>query len=308
MNDWVRITGTDAADRIQSRMADPVDIVPTGLPQIDAAFMTWGCEKGVPRGEYMICAGASNSGKTQFGLHMLLQAGRHSDRPSGIISLEMPEEDLLVRLHQALVPEIPSRTWRPDRWEVNKTWALLRDGLSRAHGEMPGEILALSPKRADLSFVVDTIRQAANEGLGFVVVDHIQNIPVKGYAGDKVAQRAQVVSEELRRAAFGHRITVCALSQLYTPAARDKGRSPTMHDVWGGTPVVSEASIVLMLDHSRYERDPLRPHLAKTFVRLDKNRMGPKGFDVAVEWNHATLALRAALPDEERSWPGERAA
>jgi hypothetical protein len=38
-------------------------------------------------------------------------------------------------------------------------------------------------------------------------------------------------------------------------------------------------------------------------VVLDKNQMGPKNFEVAVEVNHATLQYREAQPDELHLWP-----
>ena len=59
---------------------------------------------------------------------------------------------------------------------------------------------------------------------------------------------------------------------------------------------------VVLLDHSRYEQDPLKSHLARTWMVLDKNRHGPRG-SFPVEWDYRTLSIREALPDEEAEWP-----
>ena len=84
----------------------------------------------------------------------------------------------------------------------------------------------------------------------------------------------------------------------------ERGKRPTMHDVWGGTSIESNANQVLLIDHSQQQRDPLRPHLLQTWLFLDKNREGPNRILIAVEVDFKTGIWREAEQDEADSWPG----
>jgi replicative DNA helicase len=67
--------------------------------------------------------------------------------------------------------------------------------------------------------------------------------------------------------------------------------------------MILEASsdMVLLLDHSRYERDNDK-HIARTWLIVDKNRHGPVG-DLPVLWDYRTLRMREGLEDEIDEWP-----
>ena len=72
----------------------------------------------------------------------------------------------------------------------------------------------------------------------------------------------------------------------------------------GGTSLESNANQVILLDHSRIERDALHLHLMRTWLYLDKNREGPNRVNIPVEANFRTGIWREARPDEEARWPG----
>ncbi len=110
------ITSARAASGLHERMMNPLPVVPTGLAPIDRAMLGWGMGKGIPRGTYMLIGGASNAGKTQLGLSIARNAANQGEK-TVVVSLDMKERDAMLRLHQALVHEIPRDHWRPDRWK-----------------------------------------------------------------------------------------------------------------------------------------------------------------------------------------------
>lgn len=296
---WLDITSSKAASATHGRMSNPVPIVPTGLRAIDRAFLSWGQGKGIPRGTYGIIGGASNIGKTQFGLRMTINAA-HCDEKAGLISLDMKEKDALLRIHQAVVPSIPNNRWRPDRWDSSFE-TQLRDGLAKWRASIKGDLGIYAVPVGDLDWVKQSVEEGIAAGVTFFVVDHLQKIRVPGIRSP--ADRAEVISETLDNYCDEHDVTILGLSQLNREASRDRSRSPIMQDLLGGTSLESNAQVVIMLDHARYARDEQHHHLGKTFVMLDKNQMGPKNFDVAVEVNHATLEYREAMDDEMHHWP-----
>ena len=301
---WMDVTSTDAALATHTRMMNPLPVVPTGLSAIDKAMMTWGQGRGIPRGSYVLVGGASNVGKTQFGLHLARNAAAAHEK-TGVISLDMKERDALLRIHQALVPEIPANHWRPDKWREEYE-VLLRDGLVRWRESIKGDLAINAVPVGDMSWVQHALHEGIDAGITFFVLDHLQKIHVQGV--DSEYKVATIVSEMLDGMCDAHNVTIVGLSQLNRNASSVRDRKPIMQDLLGGTSLESNAQVVIMLDHSRYARDAERAHLGRTWVMLDKNQMGPKAFEVAIEVDHRTLQYREAMDDEMHMWPGVDAA
>lgn len=296
---WLDVTSRQAAGETHDRMSNPVPVVPTGLRAIDKAMLSWGQSKGVPRGTYFLVGGASNAGKTQFGIRMAINAAICGER-AGLVSLDMKGKDALLRIQQAIVRAIKSHEWRPDRWSDGHG-SVLRDALTKWRGSIKGDLGIDAVPVGDLQWVQRSIESGIQAGVTFFVVDHLQKIRVQGVSNP--ADRAEEVSEVLDNYCDSHDVTILGLSQLNREASKNRDRQPIMQDLLGGTSLESNAQLVIMLDHSRYARDQQHHHLGRTYVMLDKNQMGPKNFEVAVEVNHQTLEYREAMPDEMHRWP-----
>lgn len=298
--DWRGFHDPESVGEVATRLHQKVPVVPFGLPNLDGHLWYWGDRRGIPRGEYVVLGGASNSGKTQLGLYLLKQAARAGEK-AAILSLEMQREDILLRLYQG-ISDIDWREWAPSKWTADHT-RRLKDSV-RADGErIPGEIMVNGGYTADLNGVLEEIRRGIDQGATFFVIDHLQLLRVEGYGADQITSRVEIAGEAIRTMAFENRVTICALSQLTITASRDRTQSPDMYSLWGGMAVGSNASLVVLCDHTLYQRVEGMPHLAMTWLRLSKNRMGPKGVGVPVLWDHASLTLREAHPDEEDQWP-----
>ena len=115
--------------------------------------------------------------------------------------------------------------------------------------------------------------------------------------------RAELVSETIRDWAFTNRATLIALSQLKRQASDDYTRSPTIHDLLGGTTLESNASQIWLLDHSRYRKDPQRRGGARTWIGHGKNRLGESRYWVPVYVDHPRLKFTEADTQERDSWP-----
>jgi replicative DNA helicase len=125
------------------------------------------------------------------------------------------------------------------------------------------------------------------------------------YQGMDVAEAAEELSERLRVFAHRTRTLTVVLSQLNRGASRERDRQPTMHDLWGGTSMESNANQVVLLDHSRSQKDREDPALLRTYILLDKNREGPAKVQIPVEIDFRRGHWRQGLPDEvDRWWPG----
>lgn len=280
------------------RLDGPLEVVPTGIETIDRSMWYWGGRQGVPYGEYVIVGGASSIGKTQLGLYLLKQASRAAV-PSGIVSLEMKREDIQLRLAQSWV-DIPLRSWEPGRWGEQERTKIL-EAQAEVRGTYRAPVLINDRQSGTLDWVLRALGTLLGRGVRFIVLDHLQLVKVPGEPN--IAMRAEVVSEAVRDWAFTHDVTLIALSQLKRTAAEDFTRSPSIHDLLGGTALESNASQIWLLDHSRYEKDRVNKGIARTWIGHGKNRMGPSRYWVPVEVDHAKLEWGQAHEQEEPRWP-----
>lgn len=280
------------------RLAHPLEVVPWGIPMLDRSMWYWGGRTGIPFGEYGIIGGASSIGKTQAGLYLLKQASKAAVA-SGIISLEMKREDIQLRLSQSWV-NIPQHQWEPGRWSRENARALMeaQQKLAETHR---APIFINHRAKGALGWVMGALGALLDRGVRFIVLDHLQLVKVEGV--QQVHDRAEVVSEAVRDWAFTHDVTLIALSQLKRRAAEDMTRSPTIHDLLGGTALESNASQVWLLDHSRYEKDRSRTGGARTWLGHGKNRMGPSRYWAPIYIDHARLDFSQASDEERARWP-----
>lgn len=310
---WLNIASLEAARMIHDRMMNPGFVTPTGLDRLDHDIYLWGDCRGIPQGCYVLVGGASNIGKTQFGLYMLTQAAKSGQR-AGLISLDMKNPDAIARMQQAIAGKaINFKDWRPSKWKEGNL-ATLEVSLAAWRKTLMldpeddrtwGDIAIHLERGRSIDAVEARVREGAELGFTFFVIDHLQKIRVSKARGD-VFMTADVVSEVLDDLVDELNVTILGLSQLNRQASREIDRRPTMFDLHGGTSMESNAAIVIMLDHSRYEMDTEKRHLGRTYLLLEKNQMGPKNFEVPVLWNHAELSIREGLDDELHEWPGKK--
>lgn len=280
------------------RLSHPLEVVPSGIPTLDRSMWYWGGRTGIPFGEYGIIAGASSIGKTQLALYLLKQASQAAVS-SGIISLEMKQEDIQLRLAQSWV-DIPQNEWEPGRWSDAHAKALL-NAQANIQDQYRAPIFINSQRKGSLNWVMGALHALLERGVRFIMLDHLQLVKVEGV--HKVHDRAEVVSEAVRDWAFSNDVTLIALSQLKRAAAENYTRSPSIHDLLGGTSLESNASQVWLLDHSRYEKDRSRQGGARTWIGHGKNRMGPSRYWVPIYIDHARLDFSEAPDDELPRWP-----
>ena len=148
---------------------------------------------------------------------------------------------------------------------------------------------------------MDDVDALKAEGSKLIMVDHLQLVKADQGARE-IAAAATEVSEALREYAHKNSTCIIGLSQLNRTASSQRDKRPTMHDLWGGTSMESNANQVMLIDHSRQEQGDAR-HLLRTYLLLDKNREGPARLDIPVEVNFKSGVWRQAEPDELKFWP-----
>lgn len=277
----------------------------TGIPAWDeACFETGGM--GLGDWWYVVVGGASNSGKTALARHLLQTAALGARLPS-LISLETPRRGLQRSIYATISEkhsygDMLPHAWAPKNEENSK---ILRQEVAdyRAREESMGASMYILEhrKKPTLEQIMQDVDALAGQGSRLIILDHMQLVKS---AQSEIAAAATEVSESLREYAHDKQVCIVALSQLNRTASVQRDRTPTMHDLWGGTSMESNANQVLLIDHSRTDvLDSRYPHLIQTWLVLDKNREGPSRVEIPVEINYKTGLFRQADPREFDDWP-----
>src|SRR5215470_7937901 len=229
---------------------------------------------GLHPGELLILAARPGVGKTSLAMNVAMHVALKEERPVGIFSLEMPADQLLMRLLASAA-----------RVDMKK----LRGGRLTPHDEEKFQEVAGSLFNAPL-FIDDTgalspfdLRAKArrlkqkNSGLGLLVVDYLQLMHQKG----KVESRQLEVSEisrSLKALAKELEVPILALSQLNRKVEERKGGRPMLSDLRESGAIEQDADVVMFI-HRDDEGDMQPAERAAIEVELivAKQRNGPIG-------------------------------
>ena len=274
-------------------------VLPTGFSDWDRACDATG---GVGLGYwYVIIGGASNAGKTQLLRWLARQAVDNDLFYPAIITMEVSVAGL-QRHYYSDITSFSYYDFLPHKFDGRFDQLIKEVGDYRMETGIPRHLLIVEAEgRPSIQQIEDQAYALKEAGVTHLFVDHAQLI--KGPSGMDIASAAEELSERMRIFAHQQKVLTVMASQLNRSASSQRDRSPTMHDLWGGTAMESNSTQVILLDSSRTHRDPLKPHLFQTWLILDKNREGPARVEIPVEVNFKTGEWRQADEDEVEDWP-----
>ncbi len=212
--------------------------------------------QGLRRSEVAVLAGAPGSGKSALAMNLLLAAINGSRVKTALISLEMTIEDILARIINQMVDDVPllyllnpsrlqPRNWknRPSEYErllkeIEKarhyTDQLREEGVFQAEG--------LNSFSAES--VLGAVDRAARAGADFVVVDHLHRVMFTERSNFAESMTRLMVN--LTEIAKATNTCILALSQINRDACRE-GRRPRLTDLKGSGGIEENASLALIL-------------------------------------------------------------
>ena len=254
---------------------------------------------------YVVIGGGSNSGKTNLALHLLMAAAMEGRMPS-LISLETPRKGIQRKLYSCLTTlgyydMLPINFHRGAEEKTARLTTEIAE-YRRREPRFGASMYVIEHKsKPTLRQIMDDVDDLRQNGSKLIILDHLQLVRSDQRSAE-IAAAATEVSEALREYAHTHSVCIVGLSQLNRTASSQRDRQPTMHDLWGGTSMESNANQVMMIDHSR-QAPGVANHLLMTYLILDKNREGPARIHIPVEIDFKTGVWRQAEPHEEDLWP-----
>ena len=246
--------------------------VPTGFVDLDKLTTGW------HSGEMIVLAARPSMGKTAIALNMaeacILPRGGHAPTPTMMFSLEMPSEQLAMRLicshARADMMALREGFAKGKEKDIIESAKALKQAPFWIDDTSGLNILELRAKARRLHSQVEG-------GLGLIIIDYLQLVS----GTDMRVQREQQIAEisrGIKGLAKELRVPVVVLAQLNRESEKEK-RQPRMSDLRESGSIEQDADVVLLLsrpketndEEDRTDFNPVRELI------VAKQRNGPVG-------------------------------
>ncbi|MCF1426514.1 MAG: replicative DNA helicase [Shewanella sp.] len=257
-------------DRIEQLYNNPhngVTGVSSGFSDLDN--MTAGFQSG----DLVIVAARPSMGKTTFAMNLCEFAAMNENKPVLIFSLEMPSEQIMMRMLASLgrVDQTRIRTGQLD----DDDWARVSStmGLMLEQGKMYiDDSSGLTPTE-----VRSRARRIAREygGLSMIMVDYLQLMQVPALADNRTLEIAEI-TRSLKALAKELEIPVIALSQLNRSLEQRADKRPVNSDLRESGSIEQDADLIMFIYRDEvYNNDSSDKGTAE--IIIGKQRNGPIG-------------------------------
>ena len=244
----------------------PITGVPTGYTEFDELT------SGLQPGDLVIVAGRPSMGKTSFAMNIAEYAAVKQKSPVAMFSMEMPGEQIAMRLLSSM-GRIDQHRLRTGKLEEDD-WPRLSMAVSMLT-EVPlyiDDTPALTP--TDLRARARRIAREAG-GLGMIVVDYLQLMQIRDMAENRATEISSI-SRALKSLAKELSVPLIALSQLNRSLEQRPNKRPVMSDLRESGAIEQDADVITFIYRDEvYHEDSQDKGTAEVIIA--KQRNGPIG-------------------------------
>lgn len=241
-----------------SKLDTNITGVSTGYSQLDE--MTSGLQKG----DLIIVAGRPSMGKTTFSMNIAEYAAAHKKLPTAVFSMEMPAEQLTLRLLSSMgrVDQHRIRTGKL----TDEDWPRIATAV-KIFADVP-MFIDDSPALSPTEVRARARRLMREHGqLGLIVLDYLQLMQTGTSTDNRTAEISEI-SRGLKSLAKELAVPVIALSQLNRSLEQRPNKRPVMSDL---RECVTGDTLVMLADGRRV---PIRDLVGQTPSVVSVNAAG----------------------------------
>ncbi len=228
---------------------------------------------GLQGSDLVIVAARPSMGKTTFAMNLCENAAMEQDKPVLIFSLEMPSEQIMMRMLASLsrVDQTKIRTGQLDDedWaRISSTMGLLMQKKNMYIDDSSG----LTPTE-----LRSRARRVAREhgGLSMIMVDYLQLMRVPALSDNRTLEIAEI-SRSLKALAKELNVPVVALSQLNRSLEQRADKRPVNSDLRESGSIEQDADLIMFIYRDEvYNPESTMKGTAE--IIIGKQRNGPIG-------------------------------
>lgn len=254
-------------EELFQRPHDGITGVSTGFIDLDKKTA------GLQRSDLIIVAARPSMGKTTFAMNLCENAAMMQEKPVLIFSLEMPAEQLMMRILASLsrVDQTKIRTGQLDDedWaRISSTMGILLEKQNMYIDDSSG----LTPM--DLRARARRIYRE-HGGLSLIMVDYLQLMRVPNLTENRTLEIAEI-SRSLKALAKELEVPVLALSQLNRGLEQRADKRPVNSDLRESGSIEQDADVIMFIYRDEVYHESSE-HKGVAEIILGKQRNGPIG-------------------------------
>jgi replicative DNA helicase len=243
----------------------------TGFDELDE--MTGGFQDS----DLIIVAGRPSMGKTTFAMNIAEHAGLTSDAPVAVFSMEMPAEQLGMRMISSLgrveLSKLRSGRLAEQDWpRITSAITLLNQKRNVYIDDTP----ALTP--TDLRARARRLANLHKDkgGLSLIVIDYLQLMQVADSRENRATEISEI-SRSLKALAKELKVPIVALSQLNRSLEQRPDKRPVMSDLRESGAIEQDADVIIFIYRDEVYNPDDEDSKGKAEILIRKQRNGPIG-------------------------------
>ena len=227
---------------------------------------------GLQSSDLIIIAGRPSMGKTAFAMNIVENAAVMGQAPVLVFSMEMPAEQLMMRMLSSLgrIDQTRVRTGKLEQ----EDWTNLNGAFNLLHDKplFIDDTPALSP-----ASIRSRARRIVREHgkLGLIMIDYLQLMQIQGHNDGRTAEISEI-SRSLKALAKEMQCPILALSQLNRSLENRPNKRPVNSDLRESGAIEQDADVIMFIYRDEvYNEDS--PDRGKAEIIIGKQRNGPIG-------------------------------
>ncbi|MCL9783886.1 replicative DNA helicase [Vibrio sp. S4M6] len=270
--------GPQSVDNILEKTLERIELLykspQDGVTGVDTGFTDLNKKTaGLQGSDLVVVAARPSMGKTTFAMNLCENAAMVQDKPVLIFSLEMPSEQIMMRMLASLsrVDQTKIRTGQLDDedWaRISSTMGILMEKKNMFIDDSSG----LTPTE-----VRSRARRIAREhgGLSMIMVDYLQLMRVPSLSDNRTLEIAEI-SRSLKALAKELNVPVVALSQLNRSLEQRADKRPVNSDLRESGSIEQDADLIMFIYRDEvYNPESSLKGIAE--IIIGKQRNGPIG-------------------------------
>ena len=239
----------------------------TGFTELDEKT------SGLQPSDLIIVAGRPSMGKTTFAMNIAENAAMEADAPVAIFSMEMPAEQLGMRMISSM-GRVELQKLRTGRL-AEQDWPRITSAITLLN-QKRNVYIDDSPALTPTELRARSRRLAREHGLSLIVIDYLQLMQVTDSRENRATEISEI-SRSLKALAKELQVPIIALSQLNRSLEQRPDKRPVMSDLRESGAIEQDADVIMFIYRDEVYNPDDEASKGRAEILIRKQRNGPIG-------------------------------